>query len=171
MKGSLLLATFLLPLSVSAQTIDVRPGLWEHHIELKSQSGRLELALEMAKTQMALLPPEQRQMVEGVIEAQGLKVDWVNQTFQNCVTEAEAASGRFKFAEDGGCTINRAEPNGLSTHVEFTCAQGQGSLQLANGIEYTGQSNMTLNFNGFIEQASATHSGQWLGASCGAVGQ
>lgn len=171
MKGSLFVATLLLPLAVSAQTISVRPGLWEHQIELKSESGRVEFALEMARTQMAMLPPDQRQMIESVIEAQGLKVDWVNQRFQNCITESEAASGRFRFAEEGGCTINRAEQRGIATHIEFTCAQGQGSVQLADGIEYTGQSSMTLNFNGVIEHATASHSGRWLGASCAAIGQ
>jgi hypothetical protein len=154
-----------------AQQISVRPGLWEHQMQLKSESGRIELALELARTQMALLPPEQRQQIEAVIAAQGLKVDWVNQRFQNCVTEQEAASGVFRFAEEGGCTIQSAEPKGIATHIEFTCAQGQGSLDLADGMEYTGQSSMTLNFNGLIEHATATHTGRWLGASCAAIGQ
>jgi hypothetical protein len=95
----------------------------------------------------------------------------MNQSFQNCVTEAEAKSGNFSFAKEGGCTINRAEPHGIATHIEFTCAQGQGSLELADGMEYTGQSTMTLNFNGFSEHVSATHTGRWLGASCAALKQ
>lgn len=161
-----LLTTLMLPLAVSAQSFSVRPGLWEHQIQIKSESGRVEFALELARTQMALLPPDQRAMIESVIEAQGLKVDWVNQRFQSCITEEEASSGRFRFAEAGGCTITNVREQGIATHIDFVCAQGQGSVQLADGIEYTGQSSMTLNLGGYLEQATATHSGQWLGPSC-----
>jgi hypothetical protein len=166
-----LLLAALTPGAAGAQTLSVRPGLWEHQIQLHSESGRVELALELARTQMALLPPGQRRAIEGVIAAQGLQVDWVNQRFQNCVTEAEAASNDFRFAQAGGCTIGNIQTQGNISHVEFTCAQGQGSLDLIDGQEYIGQSTMTLNLGGFVEQASAIHSGRWLGPSCGAVGQ
>lgn len=164
-------ATVLLPLGGLAQEFSVRPGLWEHQIDIKSASGRIELALEMARTQMALLPPEQRQSLESVIRSQGLKVDWLNQRFQNCITEQEATSGQFRFAEEGGCRYTNVEQRGLATHIDFVCDQGQGSVMLADGMEYTGESSMTLNFNGIIEHATATHSGRWLGASCDALGQ
>jgi hypothetical protein len=161
----------LLPNVSFAQPLAVKPGLWEHQIQLKSDSGRIEIALELARTQMALLPPQQRQQIEAMIAAQGLKVDWTNQRFQNCVTEAEAKSGHFRFADEGGCTINSAKPKGNTTHIEFTCTQGQGSLDLVNGAEYTGQSSMTLNLSGFVEHVTATHSGHWVAANCAAIGQ
>jgi hypothetical protein len=152
-----------------AQQIPVKPGLWEHQMNLKSQSGRVEVALEIARTQIALLPAEQRQMVENTIKQQGLKVDWVNQKFQNCITEEEASSGQFSFAEDGGCEQTSVRNAGTSTHISFVCAQGQGELELKNGTEYTGSSSMTLNFAGVMENATATHSGHWVGASCAAI--
>ncbi|MDY6984428.1 MAG: DUF3617 domain-containing protein [Pseudomonadota bacterium] len=170
MKAStLLLVASIAPTLAHAQTFDVKPGLWEHSIDLKSESGRLEMALELARTQMALLPPAQRQAIEDTLAQQGLKADFVNQTFQNCITEEEAASGTFSFAEDGGCEQTRVENNGATTHISFVCAQGEGELTLTNGTNYTGSSSMSLNFGGLIENATATHSGRWVGESCAAL--
>lgn len=172
MKASicLLSALTLVPVSSFAQVMNVKPGLWEHSMDLTSESGRIEIALEIARTQIALLPPAQRQSVEETLSRQGIKADFINQTFQNCISEEEAASGTFRFAEDGGCEQTSVTHDGGSTHIDFVCDQGQGELDLTNGAEYTGTSSMTLNFGGVLENATATHSGRWLGASCAAVG-
>lgn len=162
-------AAAIVPAAVFAQEIPVRPGLWEHRMQLRSDSGRVEVALELARTQIALLPAAQRKMVEDTIAAQGLSVDWVNQTFRNCITEEEVRSGRFDFAEAGGCENTRVRNEGSTTHIDFVCAQGQGQIDLKNGIEYAGSSNMTLNFAGVLEHATATHSGYWVGGSCEAL--
>lgn len=173
LKSSLLvtpaLVALLLPPGGSAQSFDVRPGLWEHSIDLKSESGRIEAALELARTQMQLLPPAQRQVVEDTLAQQGIKADFTNQTFQNCISEEEAASGRFQFAEDGGCEQTSVVNNGSTTQISFVCAQGEGQLELVDGASYTGSSSMQLNFAGVLENATATHSGRWLGASCAAL--
>lgn len=168
-SSALLFAALALPIAGMAQTFDVKPGLWEHSIDLKSESGRLEVALELARTQMQLLPPAQRQAVEDTLERQGIKADFVNQTFQNCITEEEAASGTFRFAEDGGCEQTDVRADGATTHISFECAQGQGQLALTDGSAYTGTSSMTLDFGGLVENATATHSGRWIGGSCDAL--
>jgi len=159
-------ACLLLPTAAFTQQLSVKAGLWEHRMELKSDSGRLELALETVRAQMAQLPPAQRQMMEGMLTQQGIKLDIANQTFQNCVTEEEAAAGEFKFAEEGGCTYTSIRNEGTTSYVSYVCAQGQGDLAMHNGSDYTGNSTMTLDFNGTTENVSATHSGSWLGASC-----
>lgn len=169
MKYAACLFAALLSTPALAQQIPVKPGLWEHKMALRSESGRVEVALEIARTQMALLPVEQRRMVEDTIRQQGLQVDWVNQTFQNCITEEEVQSGRFSFAENGGCEQTSVRNKGFVTEIEFVCSQGQGELTLEDGTQYTGTSSMTLNFGGFVENATATHSGRWVGASCSAT--
>ena len=164
-----ILALLALPALGHAQAFDVKPGLWEHSIDLRSESGRLEVALELARTQMQLLPPAQRQVVEDMLRKQGLKADFVNQTFQNCISAEEAATGVFRFAEDGGCEQTSVRNEGNTAHIAFTCAQGEGELTLTDGTAYTGRSSMQLNFGGVIENATATHSGRWLGESCAAL--
>jgi hypothetical protein len=165
-----LFAAIMLPGIAHPQAFEVKPGLWEHSIDLKSESGRLEIALELARTQMQLLPPAQRKVVEDTLAQQGIKADFVNQTFQNCITEEEAVSGVFQFAEDGGCEQTSVSTEGALTDIRFTCAQGEGELTLINGSNYTGSSSMQLNFAGVIENATATHSGRWVGESCAALG-
>jgi hypothetical protein len=162
MKFVICLVAAVLPALAFAQQIPVKPGLWEHQMQLKSDSGRVEIALEIARTQIALLPAEQRRTVEDTIAAQGLSVDWVNQTFRNCITAEEVASGRFSFAEAGGCENTSVRNSGATTRIDFVCAQGKGQLDLKNGTEYVGSSNMTLNFGGMLEHATATHSGHWV---------
>lgn len=164
-----LLSVVLASSTANAQEIPVKPGLWEHQMQLRSDSGRIEVALELARTQIALLPAEQRKLVEDTIAAQGLSVDWAKQTFRNCITAEEAASGQFSFAEAGGCDNTSVRNNGATTHIDFVCAQGQGQLDLENGTAYTGSSSMTLNFGGFLEHANATHSGKWIAESCEAT--
>ena len=172
MKTAILLAAATLLSTVGqAQDLNVRPGLWEHSLDLKSESGRLEQALDMARAQLALLPPQQRQMMENMMARQGIKFDLVNQSFQNCISEEEAASGEFTFAEEGGCEHTAVSEDGSATRISFVCAQGQGELVLENGSEYTGQSSMELEFNGTVENVTASHSGRWLGASCAALNQ
>lgn len=151
------------------QVLPVKPGLWEHDLVLKSDSGRLELALELARAHMALLPPAQRQVLDNLLTRPGVKFDLKNQRFLNCISEEEAATGRFRFAEEGGCEVTRVLNRGPATLVSFVCAQARGELVLKNASEYTGESSMTLDFNGFIEHATATHSGRWLGTSCAAL--
>jgi hypothetical protein len=171
MKASTLLLVALVaqPLTAFAQAFEVKAGLWEHSIDLKSASGRLEIALEIARSQMALLPPAQRKIVEDTLAQQGIKADFVNQTFQNCITEEEATSGVFQFAEDGGCEQTDVSKAGTLTYISFVCAQGQGELALDDGTSYVGSSSMTLDFAGVPENATATHSGRWIGASCAAL--
>lgn len=168
---SLITLLLLLPVAVAAQQLSVKPGLWEHSIDLNTESGRIEAALELARMQMGLLPEAQRKRLEEMLQRQGLQFDLVNQSFRNCVTEAEAASGEFDFVAEGGCELTRVHEEGAETHVSFVCAEGEGDLVLRDGSSYTGNSRMTLEFGGITEQATASHSGRWVGASCAAVEQ
>jgi hypothetical protein len=162
----LLLTLSLLPAVCFAQTMPVKPGLWEHSVELKSESGKLENMLETARAQIALMPPAQRQMMENMMAQQGLKLDLANQSFQNCITEEDASDGEFAFSEDSGCEKSDSRSDGSTTHISFVCKQGQGELAFKDGSEYSGTSTMTMKLDGADERVTSTHMGRWLGASC-----
>lgn len=165
-----LLLSLLLPVQLaSAQVLSVEPGRWQHNVDLSSQSGRLEAALDLARMQMALLPEAQQQRIKDMLQRQGIQFDLVNQSFQNCVTEEEATTGEFDFMKQGGCELTRVNEVGQDTEVSFVCAQGQGELVLRDGRSYTGTSSMTLEFGGIIEEVTASHRGSWVGASCAAT--
>lgn len=171
MKSLFCLSLLLVPVVVSAQQLSVKPGLWEHSVDLSSESGRIEAALELARRQMSLLPEGQRKRIEEMLQRQGVQFDLINQSFQNCVTEEEAATGEFDFVAEGGCELTRVREEGTETHVSFECAEGQGDLVLQDGSAYTGTSSMTLEFGGITEQATASHRGRWVGDSCAAAEQ
>lgn len=155
--------------STFGQALVVKPGLWEHSVNMQSESGRLEQALQMAMAQMALMPPEQRQMIENMLAQQGVKMDFANQTFQNCITEEEAAAGQFNWQEDAECQQTAVSNVGGETHVSFVCGQGEGELVLQNDSQYTGNSRMRLDFNGNTELVTVSHNGKWIGGSCGTL--
>lgn len=171
MKSLVFLSLLFLPVAASAQQLSVKPGLWEHSVDLNSESGRLESALELARMQMSFLPEAQRKRVEEMLQRQGVQFDLINKSFRNCVTEEEAATGEFDFVTEGGCELTRVREEGAESHVSFECAEGEGELVLRDGSSYTGTSSMTLEFAGITEQATASHSGRWVGASCAAVNQ
>lgn len=166
-----LLSSALLPSAVRAQALPIRPGLWEHQVQLQTPSGRIEGALALAKTQLELLPPQQRQLLEATLRAQGIDPDWLDQRFRTCITTDDIAAGLLRFAEQGGCTLGQVRPDGIQTHVDFRCTEGegQGSVTLTGDNAYTGQSHMLLQFAGIEEAATATHSGRWLDAQCPAA--
>src|SRR5690606_11414730 len=72
--------------AASAQSLSIKPGLWEHTMAMKSETGQLEQALEQARQMLATMPAEQRAMMENMLKSQGIDFDFANQSFQNCVT-------------------------------------------------------------------------------------
>src|SRR5688572_24317009 len=75
----------ILPGYALAQSLSIKPGLWEHTMTMKSETGQLEQALEQARQMLAAMPEAQRAMMENMMAEQGINFDFANQSFQNCV--------------------------------------------------------------------------------------
>ncbi len=165
------LITFLCALGISlgaqAESLKIKPGLWEHQMTMKSESGQLEKQLEMVRQQMKAMPPAQKKMMEDMMAKQGLSMDFSNQTVSNCLTEEEAARGEFEWAENTSCEHNIVT-RGEQTRIEFTCPEdnAQGEMVLEGDSAYTGQSTALVDFGGTPEKVTITHSGQWVSADC-----
>ena len=162
-------ALLLLPTVCFAQGLSLKPGLWEHQVQMKSESGTIEIMLESARAQMAAMPAAQRQMMENMMAQQGLKMDFANQTFQNCISEEDASSVKMNFSKDSGCTQSNIRNEGATTRVSFVCAQTQGEMAFKDGAEYTGNSNTIMTIQGKEELMTATHNGHWVSASCDGI--
>lgn len=65
----------------------MRPGLWEHSMSMKSQSGQLEAAMAQAQKAMASMPPAQRKQMEQMMAAQGIGISSgpQGQTIKVCI--------------------------------------------------------------------------------------
>lgn len=73
--GIVLIAVLiLLPLTGQgwAENLKIRPGLWEHSFTIKTQSGEMEAAMTQMQKELAGMPPEQRKMIEQMMELKGV---------------------------------------------------------------------------------------------------
>ncbi len=161
------LCALAVSLGVQAEPLDIKPGLWEHQMTMKSESGQLEQQLEMVRQQMKALPPAQKKMMEDMLAKQGLSLDFGNQTLRNCLTEEEVARGEFEWAKNTSCEHN-VVTRGEQTRIEFTCPEdnAQGEMVLEGDSAYTGQSTALVDVGGTPEKISITHNGHWVSADC-----
>lgn len=157
----------------------MRPGLWEHNVTLKSQSGQIEAAMAQAQKAMAAMPPAQRQQMEQMMAAQGVGIgSGANQghTVKVCVTPEQAALDQIP--QQDGCTQKVQRVDASTMKVTFQCkpgpgeapTSGEGTVQFQNDKAYSGQFKIkTTGANGKPEQIDMAQKGLWLTGECGAI--
>ncbi|WP_341936386.1 DUF3617 domain-containing protein [Marinimicrobium sp. C2-29] len=162
-----LIALFLTPSLLSAESLNVKPGLWEHQTSMKSESGQLEQQMEMVRQQMEAMPAAQKKMMKDMLAKQGMTLDFSNQTMRDCLTEEEAAQGEFDWSENTECD-HEVVTRGDETRIEFTCPQGnvEGEMVLDGDSAYTGKSTAEVDMGGTKDTITITHNGRWLSADC-----
>lgn len=158
--------------TVSAEKLNMAPGLWEHTYTVKTQSGELEEAMAQMQQQLAALPPEQRKMVEQMMAAQGLGLGETANTVKMCITQGEIDQGVLPQQEGCTQTIIKQTPNRLS--VKFSCidppASGEGEVHFQGPKQYSGNHKMiTQTEDGKPETIEMTQRGRWLSADCGNI--
>lgn len=172
---SALCALFALAAPASAQTQKMRPGLWEHSVTMKSQSGEMEAAMAQMQKSLASLPPAQRKEMEKMLAQQGVGMGAGGTTVKVCVTPEEANLDRIPAQE--GCTqkVQRTGPNALA--MSFSCkgedgsppTSGEGTVTFASPTAYTGQFKIKTQSQGKPEQIDMAQTGRWISADCGAI--
>ncbi|MDH4465568.1 DUF3617 domain-containing protein [Acidovorax sp.] len=174
-----LAAAALLPGAASlshAQVQKMRPGLWEHSVTMKSQSGQMEAAMAQAQKSLADMPPAQRRQMEEMLAQQGVSLGAKATTVKVCVTPEQADLDRLPPAQDG-CThkLQRTSPNTLSTTFSCPAAQGRpgssgsGTMTMSSPTAYTGRYKVETQTAGKPEQLDMEQTGRWLAADCGAI--
>ncbi len=169
-------AAFLAFLALSgvagAQTQKMRPGLWEHAVSFKSQSGQMEAAMAQMQKSLASMPPAQRKQMEQMLAQQGLGMGPTGQTVKVCISPEQANLDSIPAQE--GCiqNVRRTGPNTLS--MAFTCSgppptSGEGTLTFNGPLAYVGQFKVKTVSSGKPEQIDMAQSGKWLAADCGAI--
>ena len=157
---------------------NMRPGLWENTISMKSQSGQIEAAMAQAQKAMASMPPAQRKQMEQMMAAQGLNISSGPQghSIKACITPEQAALDNFP--QQDGCTQKLQRVDASTLKVSFSCKGGQGApptsgegtVHFQSPTAYTGQFKIkTTGANGKPEQIDMAQTGKWLSGDCGAV--
>lgn len=151
----------------------LEPGLWEHSFEIESQSGQIEAAMQQAKEMLASMPPEQREMIEKQMAANGINLDLESYTTKVCITEEQAARNQFPQPSES-CEPTVIEQSDNVFKMRFSCegnppTTGEGEVRLLSDKEYRGKVTMNTTMNDQPEKLVATQSGHWQADDCGSV--
>lgn len=153
----------------------MRPGLWEHSVNMKSQSGQMEAALAEMQKSLASMPPEQRKQMEQMMAQQGVSMGPKGQTVKVCITKEQADLDNIPQQE--GCTQKVQRVDASTMKVAFSCkggqgqppSSGEGTITMQGPTAYTGQFRFKTETQGKPEQIDMAQSGKWLLDNCGAI--
>ena len=153
----------------------MRPGLWEHSVNMKSQSGQMEAAMAEMQKSLASMPPEQRKQMEQMMAQQGVGMGPKGQTVKVCITKEQADLDNVPQQE--GCTQKVQRVDASTMKVAFACkggqgqppSSGEGTITMQGPTAYTGQFKFKTQNQGKPEQIDMAQSGKWLSANCGAI--
>lgn len=153
----------------------MRPGLWEHSVQMKTQSGQMEAAMAQAQKSMDSLPPAQRKQMQEMLAAQGIGLGPQGQSVKVCVTPEQAAIDQMP--QQDGCTQKVQRVNASTLKMAFQCrgdqdtppTSGEGTVNFQGSTAYTGQFRVHTAIDGKAEQIDMAQSGKWLSDQCGAI--
>jgi len=178
MKQKLIILFILMTAFISAnqsfaQPLNIEPGLWQHSIQMTSQSGQMEETMRQARQQLEALPPAQRQMMEQMMAAQGMSFGKDETNFQLCITAEDIARNELHLADEN-CTQQIFERTGNRIHVRFACAgdppsRGEGSINIVSPREYTGTAVIHTEMDGKPEMLNINQKARWISADCGDI--
>lgn len=156
----------------------MRPGLWEHSVKMKTQSGQMEAALAQAQQALASMPPAQRKQMEQMMAAQGLGLGSGAQgqtTVKVCITPEQAAIDHIPQQE--GCTQKVQRVDASTMKVAFSCkaepgeapTSGEGTVKFDGPTAYSGHFRIKTSQGGKPEHIDMAQTGRWLSKDCGAI--
>ena len=150
---------------------EIRPGLWQHDFDMKSESGEMEKAMREVQQQLESMPPEQRQMMEQMMAKQGVQLGTDTQSVKVCISEETAARG-FVPQDNDDCKHEVVERGGNTVKVKFNCTgnpprSGEGKFTITSPTAFTGNSVIDTTVNGKAERMTVKQTGKWLSSDCG----
>ena len=116
---------------------------------VKPQAGRYEVQSELLELDLPGLPPEQKEMMQGIMEA------GFSQTTSYCLTEEEAEQGwedaiQEMQQDEQDCEYSKFEVSGDSLDAAMSCTQEDGSkaqMTMSGDLSETGQ-DITMAMSG-----------------------
>lgn len=153
------------------QTHQIRPGLWEQTMTMQSESGQMEKAMQEMRQQLAALPPEQRQMVEQMMAAQGVKFGEASNSFRICISPEQAKLDQLHLVDEN-CSQDILQRSGDVITIKFTCAgnppsKGAGEVTILSPTEYKGRALINTVVESKPEQVTIEQVGRWIASDCG----
>jgi len=155
------------------------PGLWEHSVTMKTDSGRMEAGMARMQQQLAAMPPEKRKQFEAMMAGQGMGMGMAApgagqpMVVKVCLTPDQAARDEMPQS-DGQCKQLSQERSGKTLRFKFACsgeraATGEGEYTLDSDKAHHGRTVISTAAQGKPERMEMEHRARWLAADCGAV--
>ena len=175
-KSKILIFIILLTFTCFAHAAknQMKPGLWENTITIKSQSGKIEKSLNDLKSQMATMPAEQRKMMEDVMAKQGLSINQQASKIKVCISKEQAENFEIPQGENSDCTHEILKRTTNSIKVKFDCkgdhaASGVGEYNLTSSTAYNGKSIVNTIIDKKQDKMEMSQVGKWLASDCGNI--
>ena len=163
-----------LSVTALAEAPDIRPGLWEHTVDMTSKSGRIDQAMEQQKKMMESMPPEQRKMMEAMMSERGIKMDLGQRSIQSCLTQEQIDNLHIAKVEEG-CTQTTKKTAKNRYSISLSCPndnmKGEGEYIIANEKSFSGSMVMDVNMHGQSDTITSKMKGKWISAECGDLGR
>ena len=156
-----------------AQPQKMRPGLWEHSMAMKSQSGQMEAAMAEMQKSLASMPPAQRKQMEQMMAQSGVAMGAKVNVVKVCITPEDAARMEVPKYNDQ-CKQEVTQRSASTLKFKFTCTgqpptSGEGEVTFNGPTAYTSKSVVNTRVDGKPERMTMDQAGKWLAADCGAV--
>ena len=163
----------VLAFGVQAQTM--KPGLWEMQTKMQGGSGEMEKAMAQMQQQMASMTPEQRKMMQDMMDKQGVGLGaggLGGMSVKVCMTKEMVERNEIP-AQQGDCKNTASPRSGNTMKFAFSCTKppssGEGEVTFVSPQAYTSKMTVNTTASGKSERMSMESQGKWLSAECGAI--
>ena len=154
----------------TAQTL--KPGLWEIHNKMSSNSGEMEKAMAEAQKQLASMPPEQRKMMESMMAQQGVGMSGGGTSLKVCMTQ-EMVDRQEVVTQQGDCRHTMSPRTGNTLKFSFVCSKppssGEGQVTFVSPETYTMKMVLNNSAKGKSDTMTMDATGKFLSVACGAI--
>ena len=160
-----------------AQQPTIRPGLWQVDVTLSDQASGNPLGgyLELMKSQMALMTPEQRAQIDKMLAASGTELNGDGLRTRQCITRQNINDFDLFGKKGGDSCTKKMTPTAGGMNVSMTCSQPRmkvdAVLKAESETSYRFDSVTTLPGPGSADVSQkSSGTGKWLGSDCGKTG-
>lgn len=161
--------------SASAGEVDLKPGLWMVQSKMSAAGGQLGAAQAQMQEQLAAMPPEQREMMQAMMAAQGVKLSGAGLLEVNrqiCMTQ-EMIDRHALPVQEGNCKTTLKSRSGKQMKMSFECtepaASGEGHYEILSPEAYKMKMTVRTSVEGKPETMTMDATGRWRGPDCGDV--
>lgn len=157
-----------------AQQPVIKPGLWQIDMTLSDQASGNPLGgyLELMKSQMALMTPEQRAQIDRMLASSGTELNGDGLRTRQCITRQNINDFDLFGKKGGDSCTKKMTPTADGMNVSMTCAQPRmkvdAVLKAESETSYRFDSVTTLPGPGGADiSQKSSGTGKWLGSDCG----